>query len=78
MPTVLRWESHRVFFYSNEGHEPPHVHIESNGREAKFWLENLDVAVNFGFSEPEIKNIRKTLETHRSQLLSAWKEHFSE
>ncbi|WP_291603203.1 DUF4160 domain-containing protein [Bradyrhizobium sp.] len=29
MPTVLRWRSYRAFFYSNEGNEPPHVHVRS-------------------------------------------------
>ena len=27
MPTVLRWEGYRAFFYSNEGSEPPHLHV---------------------------------------------------
>ncbi len=78
MPTVPRWEGHRAFFYSNEGHEPPHIHVESNGREAKFWLGDLEVALNFGFSELEVRRIRKTLEMYRLQLLDAWKEHFGE
>ena len=28
MPTVLRICAARFFFYSNEGSEPPHIHIE--------------------------------------------------
>ncbi|MCB9870153.1 MAG: DUF4160 domain-containing protein [Planctomycetes bacterium] len=31
MPTVLRIGSTRFFFYSNEGNEPPHIHIEQAG-----------------------------------------------
>lgn len=27
MPTILLWRGHRFFFYSNEGSEPPHVHV---------------------------------------------------
>jgi len=38
MPTVLRWGPYRAFFYSNEGGEPPHIHVRSGGFEAKFWL----------------------------------------
>ncbi len=78
MPTVLRWDSHRAFFYSNEGQEPPHIHVVSNGREAKFWLKTLDVAINYGFSDQEIKRIRDMLDVCRLQLLDAWKEHFGE
>lgn len=28
MPTILRDGPYRLFFYSNEGEEPPHVHVE--------------------------------------------------
>lgn len=76
MPTVLRWNGYRAFFYSNEGHEPPHVHIISNGREAKFWLASMEVAVNFGFSDSDLTRIRKMLEINQLQLLEAWKEYF--
>lgn len=78
MPTVLRWYGYRAFFYSNEGHEPPHVHVVSNNREAKFWLGNLELVVNYGFSEQEVKRIRNTLEISQLQLLDAWKEHFGD
>jgi len=27
MPTLLRVEGFRFFFFSNEGQEPPHVHV---------------------------------------------------
>jgi hypothetical protein len=27
MPAVQRWGPYRAFFYSNEGGEPPHVHV---------------------------------------------------
>jgi hypothetical protein len=47
MPTVLRWGPYRAFFYSNEGGEPPHIHVRSADFEAKFWLPDLSVAVNF-------------------------------
>lgn len=44
MPTVLRIGPYRFFFYSNEGSEPPHVHVESGGRVAKVWLVPVSVA----------------------------------
>jgi hypothetical protein len=36
MPTVLRVDQFRFFFYAEEGSEPPHVHIESAEKRAKF------------------------------------------
>jgi hypothetical protein len=40
MPVVLRRDGFRFFFYANEGdpREPPHIHVELAGMEAKFWL----------------------------------------
>jgi hypothetical protein len=38
MPTVLRVGGYRFFFYSREGKEPAHVHVEQAERYAKFWL----------------------------------------
>ena len=36
MPTILRLEGYRFFFYSNEGspREPPHVHVERGDGDA--------------------------------------------
>jgi hypothetical protein len=38
MPTLLRVEGFRFFFYSNERQEPAHVHVEKGAGEAKLWL----------------------------------------
>ena len=50
MPTVLRSGPYRVYFYSHEGREPPHVHVDREDRSAKFWLEPVGLARNFGFA----------------------------
>lgn len=36
MPTVLRSGPYRVYFYSHEPNEPPHVHVERDDLDAKF------------------------------------------
>ena len=76
MPTVLRWGPYRAFFYSNERDEPPHVHVRAAGNEAKFWLHDLNVAVNAGYPAHEIGDMIRQLRTHRNALLAAWHEHF--
>ena len=78
MPTVLKWDGYRAFFYSNEGREPPHVHVRSGGCEAKFWLNDLETAVNYGFSAQEIKRIKEQLMVSQLQLLDAWREYFGD
>ncbi len=35
MPTVLRTLGFRFFFFSGEGSEPPHIHVEHGDKVAK-------------------------------------------
>jgi hypothetical protein len=44
MPTVLRIMGYRFFFYSLEGHEPPHIHVERDEKLAKYWLDPVELA----------------------------------
>ena len=39
MPEVLRVRGFRFFFFSREGFEPRHIHVERAGKYAKYWLE---------------------------------------
>jgi hypothetical protein len=56
MPTILRMNGFRFFFYSNENDEPAHVHVEKGDAEGKIWLEpNLTAAYFRGFSSAEQK-----------------------
>jgi hypothetical protein len=38
MPTLLRVEGFRFFFFTNESQEPPHVHVRKGDGLAKLWL----------------------------------------
>jgi len=57
MPTVLRVGPYRFHFYSREGNEPPHIHVEREDREAKFWLRPVSLAANYGFNQSELRDI---------------------
>ena len=50
MPTVLRVGRYRFYFYSNEGLEPPHIHVKAGEDEAKFWLDPVGLVANYGFN----------------------------
>jgi len=52
MPTILRIGSYRFHFYSDEGKEPPHIHIEYGASECKFWLSPISLAGNKGIKNP--------------------------
>jgi hypothetical protein len=57
MPTVLRSGPYRFFFYSDEGHEPPHIHVEREDKRAKFWLSPVRLHGGAGFGRPELSRI---------------------
>ena len=75
MPTVLRSGRYRFFFYSNEGQEPPHIHVKAGEDEAKFWLDPISLANNYGFNGRELNEVERRVEQHRVQFLEAWDEH---
>jgi hypothetical protein len=53
MPTVLRSGPYRFFFYSADGSEPPHVHVQREALIAKFWLKPVRLQDSGGFSRVE-------------------------
>ena len=76
MPTVLRVGPFRFFFYAGDGGEPPHVHVERDDCEAKFWLEPVRLERSRGLRRKEINRVRELVEEHREQLLESWNEFF--
>ena len=77
MPVVLRMGRFRFFFFSNEGQEPPHVHVRAAENEAKFWLDPIQVAVNYGFNGRELNQIKEFIEDYQDDLLEAWNDYFT-
>ncbi|MEX2477089.1 MAG: DUF4160 domain-containing protein [Gracilimonas sp.] len=77
MPTVLRIAGYRFFFFSNEGNEPIHIHVESGDGYCKFWIDPVELAYSNGYHSAELNKIRKHVEQHRSQLKKEWNEYFS-
>ena len=59
MPTVLRIGSYRSYFYSHEPNEPPHIHIDKDTSSAKFWLKEVELANNIGFTKKELNDLHK-------------------
>lgn len=68
MPTVLRIGRFRFFFYSNEGQEPPHIHVQAGSDEAKFWLDPISLATNHGFHGRELSEVRQLVRDNQAQL----------
>ena len=76
MPTVLRSGPYRFYFYSHEPDEPPHAHVDRENLSAKFWLDPVQLARNFGFRAHELRTIQSVVEEHRQEFLEAWNDFF--
>jgi hypothetical protein len=76
MPTVLRSGPYRFYFYSHEPNEPAHIHVDREDLSAKFWLEPVQLAGNFGFRANELRTIQSLVTEHRAEFLEAWNEFF--
>ena len=76
MLTVLRIGPYRFYFFSNEGDEPPHVHIDRDAATAKIWLDAVELSRSRGFRPKEINAIMAIVAEHRQQLLEAWHDYF--
>ena len=76
MPTVLRTGPYRFYFYSHEPNEPRHIHVDRDDLSAKFWLEPVALAMNFGFSAVELRRVQLVLEANQTAFLEAWNGHF--
>jgi hypothetical protein len=78
MPTVLRVGGHRFFFYSNEGNEPPHIHVQKAENYAKFWLQPVQLVESIGYSSKELRYVQDIIIEHSRLFLEAWYEHFTQ
>ena len=77
MPTVLRIDGYRFFFYSNEGNEPAHVHVEKGDAEGKIWLEpSISISYLKGFNAGEQSDIMKIIRENFSLFTQKWYEYF--
>lgn len=77
MPTVLRSGPYRLFFYSGDAGEPPHVHVERDASTAKFWLRPVRLQESGGFGAMEIRRIASIVEENAEALLRSWDDYFT-
>ena len=75
MPTLLVTEGYRFFFFSNEGQEPPHVHVRRGDGVAKVWLETVRIAYSTGLNPAELRRVRELTVEHQVAFLERWNEH---
>src|SRR2546425_13350762 len=69
MPTLLRVEGFRFFFFSNEGQEPPHVHVSKGDGVAKLWLVPIELAYASGLTPAELRRGRELTRGHAATFV---------
>ena len=74
MPTVLRIGPFRFHFYSDEGNEPPHIHVAVADGECKFWLDPVRLARNRGVAPHVIRRMERLV----FQNVELLRERFNE
>ena len=70
-PTVFRDGPYRVFLWSSDRSEPPHVHVNRDERTAKFWHELIALENDGGFPQNELNKIEGLVRSHQAELLKA-------
>ena len=76
MPTVLREGPYVFAFFASDRSEPRHIHVKRDDQGAKFWLEPVSVAKNYGFAEHELKEIERRVLVHQTEFVKAWDDFF--
>jgi hypothetical protein len=76
VPTILRVQAYRFFFFSNGGDEPSHIHVERAECTAKFWLSPPPLANTSGFRSAELAELHRLVRQHRDLFEERWHEYF--
>ncbi len=76
MPTVLRLLNWRFHFYSDEGSEPPHIHVDTGDGECKFWLSPVALARATRIKAHELRDIEAVVIEREALFLEKWHEFF--
>lgn len=76
MPNIWLERGLRFFFYSREGTEPPHVHVDHGEAAGKWWLDPVKPAFYDGFTPAQVRTIERIIRERREQFMEAWRGYF--
>jgi len=77
MPTILRIEGYRFFFFSDE-HLPQHIHIEKGDGYARIEIESNKVTDSYNLTSKELKKLTTLVNQNNEKLKKAWNEYFKQ
>lgn len=77
MPTVLRKDGYRFFFFSNEGNESPHIHVEHGAGYAKCWLDPVRLAYSSGLTRRQMAKLLNLVTKYQTSFKTYWYDYFN-
>lgn len=82
MPTVLIILGWRLFFYSNEGNEPIHIHAEKGDMDCKYWIneKNHEIVEEFSYNmSPQAKKeVKKIILKNLDLIILSWNNFYNQ
>jgi len=75
MPTILRVDGWRLFFFSND-HSPAHVHFEKGDKAGKILIESGEIVESYNLTSKEERLIKKVVKQHKQTFLEEWERIF--
>lgn len=79
MPSIFTINGYKIFFWSNESGEPPHIHVAKipSANSTKIWLEPIKIAHNKSrIPQKDLNKILLWLKQNQKNILSAWHNYF--
>ena len=77
MPTILRIDGYRFFFFSDE-HLPTHIHIEKGDGYARIELNSIKITDSYNLNSKELKKLSALVKENNDKLQKAWNEYFKQ
>lgn len=76
MPTILLVQGWRFFFYTNETHEPIHIHCRKAEKECKYWLDRknfeLKEAFSYALTGKDKRQVKRIIFENFEYIESEW------
>ncbi len=76
MPTLLKKDGFKFFFYANE-HEPRHIHVMKGEGFFKVELEELRI-INNRMKPKDLKKALSIADKHKEEFIRRWNEYFNQ
>jgi hypothetical protein len=74
MPTIIRINNVKFCVYFDD-HGLPHCHVIKGNSEAKIEIDSGKCVAVTGFSEKDVRGLRKFVLANQEILLDAWREY---